>query len=216
MGRVVESKTGTSSGTHDITATKPTMYTLAKTFYDDPNDDSTAEHGVGDGNPSWTQRYHGTGAGDHNDTRYKYDARNRRCLTIPPAGACSLVAYDNLGRVTASATYSSTSNLDPGDDPATTEARQPPVAEQDPLRREPAGCTRPSGFMDPGDATPADALVSNTYYDRRGLTWATRCPQHGDRLHRVRRGSAMNSNLPGNPIRPRRQVCQQSSGLSGR
>jgi hypothetical protein len=108
VGRVIETKEGVSGDGHDVGASapysKPTMVTLSKMFYDDPDTDSTPEQGVGDGNLSWTLSYFGTGGGDHNDTEYRYDWRNRRQLVLPPDKPYSLVKHDNLNRVTAAAT----------------------------------------------------------------------------------------------------------------
>jgi len=173
MGRVIETKMGVSDKNHDAVTSNgvPTMVTTSETFYDDDTD-ATPEQGKGDGNVSWTLRYYGTGGGDHNDTEYRYDWRNRRCLTLPPDKPYTLVGYDNLGRVTASATYNSTSGLDAGDDPAATEAANR-LSLSKTHYDEMGRVYKSERFMDPSDSTPADALTNNTYRDRRGLVVAT-------------------------------------------
>ncbi|MCP4589426.1 MAG: hypothetical protein GY842_01650 [bacterium] len=180
MGRVIETRMGVSDENHDAATSNgvPTLYTVSKTYYDDPDSDSTPEHGVGDGRTSWTLSYYGTGGSDHTDTEYRYDWRNRRCLTLPPDKPYTLVAYDNLGRATASASYESSSGLDPGDDPAATEAANRLSLSKNHFD-EMGRVYQTERFMDPTDGTPGDALTTNTYYDRRSRVWATDAPNSG-------------------------------------
>jgi len=182
LGRQIAVKKGVSDNTHAWAAgaggNKPTMNTVMESFYDDPDSDSTPEQGAGDGNLEWTKSWYGTGGSDFNNTEYRYDWRNRRCLTIPPAGPYTLVKYDHLNRVTATGSYSATTNLDPGDDPATTEnGNRLDLAKT--YYDEWGRVYKTEVYDDPGDATPADALISNRYYDRRGLVWASDPPNSG-------------------------------------
>jgi RHS repeat-associated protein len=172
VGRVTMQQEGVSSNTHNIGDGKPSLETTVEYFYDDPDSDATPEQGAGDGNLRWVRRYYGDAGGEHNDTEYRYDWRNRRCLTLPAAAPYTLVAYDHLGRVTATASYSATTNLDPGDDPATTE-NSTRLTLGKTYYDERGFVYKSERYDDPGDATPADALTSNTYRDRRGLTWAS-------------------------------------------
>ncbi|MFN0012210.1 MAG: RHS repeat-associated core domain-containing protein [Phycisphaerales bacterium] len=54
------------------------------------------------------------------DTSYLYDDRGRPVVTIGAMAPHTVVKYDNLGRVTAAATYSSTSGLTASTDPTST------------------------------------------------------------------------------------------------
>jgi len=172
LGRRTSVVMGVSDNSHDISLTKPTtaMKTTVEYFFDDPDSDATPESGVGDGQLSWARNYYA--AASSNDTQYKYDERNRLCLTIPPAAPYTLVKYDNLNRVTASASYSATTNLDPGDDPATTEYANRldlSVTYFDEMGR----VFKTESYDDPDANPPASELASVTYRDRRGLVWAT-------------------------------------------
>ncbi|MHC5112196.1 MAG: RHS repeat-associated core domain-containing protein [Planctomycetota bacterium] len=178
LGRRIEVKEGVSDNDHDITVDKPTMISTAAFYFDDPDSDSTPEQGEGDGNVHWVRKYYGTGGGEYDDTEYQYDWRNRRQLIIPPIAPYTLIAHDNLDRVTATGTYSATTNLDPGDDPATTENGN----RLDLFKTyydEWGRVYKSEKYDDPGDATPADELASNTYYDRRRLVWAVDAPNTG-------------------------------------
>ncbi len=120
----------------------------------------------------------GTGGGEYDDTEYQYDWRNRRQLIIPPLAPYTLIKHDNLYRVTAVGTYSATTNLDPGDDPATTEnGNRLDLGKT--YYDEWGRVYKTERYDDPGDATPGDALASNTYYDRRRLVWAVDAPNTG-------------------------------------
>ncbi len=57
-------------------------------------------------------------------TDYKYDFRGRRIVTLPSAPPYSVTNYDDLGRVTASATYSSSSGLNDGTNATTVTANR--------------------------------------------------------------------------------------------
>ncbi|MBE7455101.1 MAG: hypothetical protein HS102_00490 [Planctomycetia bacterium] len=178
LGRLITSKEAVSDHAHDISGGKPTMITTAEYFHDDPDSDSTPERGGGDGNLHWVRRWWGAGGSDSNDTEMRYDWRNRRCLTVNPAAPHTLVKYDNLDRVTVAGTYTATTNLDPGDDPATTENGNRADLSKTSFD-EWGRVYKTESYDDPGDATPADALVSNTYYDRRSLVWASDPPNSG-------------------------------------
>ncbi|MEK6674488.1 MAG: RHS repeat-associated core domain-containing protein [Planctomycetota bacterium] len=172
LGRVTKTSEGVSDNSHDITVGKPTLYTLSESFYDDPDNDATPENGAGDGNLSWNRRWFGTGGSDYNDTHLRYDDRNRLGLTIPPAGPYTLVKYDNLGRATVRGRYSASTNLDPGDDPATTEdANRQGLSKT--YYDEAGRVYKTESYDDPSGSPPANALVSNTYYDRNNRVWAT-------------------------------------------
>ncbi|MHC5112563.1 MAG: RHS repeat domain-containing protein, partial [Planctomycetota bacterium] len=179
VGRMIKRSEAVSDENHDITAGKPTLTTTAEYFYDDPDSDSTPEQGEGDGNLNWVREYYGSSS--YNDTEYRYDWRNRRQLIIPPLAPYTLIKHDNLDRATATGTYSATTNLDPGDDPATTEN----TARLDLSKTyfdEWGRVYKSERFDDPSDATPADTLTTNTYHDRRGLVWATDAPNTGIRF----------------------------------
>ncbi|MBE7457336.1 MAG: RHS repeat-associated core domain-containing protein [Planctomycetia bacterium] len=178
LGRLITSKEAVSDSSHDIGGVKPTMVTTAEYFHDDPDSDSTPERGGGDGNLHWVRRWWGAGGSDYNDTEMRYDWRNRRCLTVNPAAPHTLVKYDNLDRVTVAGTYTATTNLDPGDDPSTTENGNRADLSKTSFD-EWGRVYKTESYDDPGDATPADALVSNTYYDRRSLVWASDPPNSG-------------------------------------
>ncbi len=172
LGRRIKVEEGVSDNTHDITSGKPTLNTMMEVFYDDPNGDSTPEQGEGDGNVSWVRRYYGTGAGQYEDTENRYDERNRRYLTIPPEKPYTLVRYDNLNRVTATGTYKALLGLNAGSDPATT-SYQHRLDLGKTYFDERGQVYKTETYDDPSDVTPADALASNTYRDRRGLVWAS-------------------------------------------
>jgi RHS repeat-associated protein len=177
VGRVIKRAQAVSGDTHDVSGdlstwtvwsdSKPT----AEYFYDDPNSDTTPEQGDGDGNLRWVRNWFGTGASDYNNTEFRYDWRNRRCLTIPPLAPYSLVKYDHLDRVTTTGSYSVTTNLHPGDDPATTDNANRLNLSKTYLD-EWGRVYRTETYDDPSAATPANKLVSDTYYDRRKLVWA--------------------------------------------
>ena len=178
LGRMTSTKEGASDNTHNIASGKPTMVTTQEYFHDDPDSDSTPERGAGDGNLEWIREHWGTGASDYNDTEFRYDWRNRRCLTVNPAAPHTLVKFDNLDRVTAVGTYTATTNLDPGDDPTTTEnGNRADLSKA--YFDERGHIYKTETYDDPGDATPADALISNIYHDRRGLVWASDPPNSG-------------------------------------
>ena len=178
LGRLITSKEAVSDNSHNIGSGKPTMITTAEYFHDDPDSDSTPERGAGDGNLHWVRRWFGSGGSDYNDTEMRYDWRNRRCLTINPLAPHTLVKFDNLDRVTASGTYTATTNLDPGDDPASTENGNRADLSKT-YFDEWGRVYKTESYDDPGDVTPADTLISNTYYDRRGLVWASDPPNSG-------------------------------------
>ncbi|MBN1513546.1 MAG: RHS repeat protein, partial [Phycisphaerae bacterium] len=181
LGRVIETRMGVSDNAHDATTNgvpEASMVTTAKTLFD-ASSNGVQDQDVGDGNVSWTLRYHGTGANDYNATEYRYDWRNRRCVTLPPAGPYSLVAYDNLGRVTASGTFSASTGLAPDVDPSSSAVSGSRLSLNKTYFDEVGRAYKTERFMDPADSTPADALASNTYYDRRGLTWAGDGPNTG-------------------------------------
>jgi RHS repeat-associated protein len=64
---------------------------------------------VGNGHVTQVIEYADTS--DARVTEHKYDFRGRRIVTLPPVPPYSVTNYDDLGRVTASATYSSSANL---------------------------------------------------------------------------------------------------------
>lgn len=181
-GRQIKLTQGVSDNTHDLDLTDvasnglPTMNTMTEYFYDSPSGSVT--QGEGDGQLRYVRRWYGTSTGEYNDTEMRYDERNRRCLTIPPLPPYTLVKYDNLGRITASGTYSATTSLDPGDDPAST-AYSIRVGLAKTHFDETGRVYKTEKYDDPGDATPADALATNRYYDRRGRTWAVDAPNTG-------------------------------------
>ena len=115
IGRQIESWVGTndfgevggsSSGTNNMTRLSLTVY----------------DGGAAGGNSLVTQTtaYKDSSAGDA--TSYAYDVRGRVLLTTNPTAPHLLVAYDNLGRQTASAAYSSTASIVVGTDEPVTEA----------------------------------------------------------------------------------------------
>jgi RHS repeat-associated protein len=115
IGRQIESWVGTndfgelggsSSGTNNMTR-------LSLTTYDG---------GSAGGNSLVTQTtvYKDSSTGD--STSYAYDVRGRVLLTTNPTAPHLLVAYDNLGRQTVSAGYSSTASIVVGTDEPVTEA----------------------------------------------------------------------------------------------
>ncbi len=57
---------------------------------------------------------------DRRDTTYAYDSRGRLILTTSPQAPHSVIKYDNLDRVIAAATYSSSSGLSSSTDPEST------------------------------------------------------------------------------------------------
>ncbi|MEK6676544.1 MAG: hypothetical protein AABZ47_12940 [Planctomycetota bacterium] len=88
-----------------------------------------------------------------------------------PTGAESYANSDMASR-TITGRYSATTNLDPGDDPATTENGN--RLDLSKTYYDEAGRVyKTESYDDPSDSTPADALVSNTYYDRNNRVWAT-------------------------------------------
>jgi RHS repeat-associated protein len=178
VGRVIKTAKAVSDQTHDASGdlsswsvwsnSNPT----AESFYDDPNSDTTPEQGDGDGNVRWVRNWFGTGASDYNNTEFRYDWRNRRCLTIPPLAPYTLVKYDHLDRVTTTGAYSATTNLHTGDDPATTDNSNRLNLSKT-YFDEWGRVYRAEAYDDPSAATPANKLVSDTYFDRRGLVWAS-------------------------------------------
>jgi YD repeat-containing protein len=115
IGRQIESWVGTndfgevggsSSGTNNMTRLSLTVY----------------DGGAAGGNSLVTQTtaYKDSSTGD--STSYAYDVRGRVLLTTNPTAPHLLVAYDNLGRQTASAGYSSTASIVVGTDEPVTEA----------------------------------------------------------------------------------------------
>ncbi|MBE7457798.1 MAG: hypothetical protein HS102_14420 [Planctomycetia bacterium] len=178
LGRTTATKEVVSDETNDVTGTKPDRITTAQYYYDDPDSDSTPEQGEGDGNLRWVRRWFGSGASDYNDTEMRFDWRNRLCLTIPPAAPFTLMAYDHLDRVTATGQYSATTNLDPGDDPATTENGNR-LRLSKTLYDEWDRVYRTEEYTDPGAATPANPLTTDNYYDCRSLVWAVDAPNTG-------------------------------------
>ncbi len=172
LGRQIKTAEAVSDNAHDIGAGKPTPTTTAEYFFDDPDTDAIPEQGDGDGNLRWVKQWFGTGASDYNNTEYRYDWRNRRGLTIPPLAPFTLLKYDHLDRVTATGRYSATTNLDPGDDPATTE-NTIRVDLSKTYFDERGRVYRTESYDDPAVSTPVNELASDTYYDRRGLVWAS-------------------------------------------
>lgn len=179
LGRAIARYEGVSGNSHAVSpSNKPTMVKTIEMFYDDPDSDSTPEQGEGDGNLRWVRKWHGIGGGDYNDTEYRYDWRNRRQLIVPSAAPYTLIKHDNLDRVLTTGEYSATTNLDPGDDPATTENGNR-IGLSKTYYDEQGRVYLREVYQDPGDATPEDDLATNTYYDRRGLDWATDAPNSG-------------------------------------
>jgi len=182
VGRRHAVKRGVSDESHDIDLANlgslTTLVTILQGYYDDPDVDSIPEHGVGDGNLSWVRRWYGTEPSDYYDFEYRYDWRNRKCLFLPPLAPYSLTAYDHLSRATVHGLYSATTNLDTGDDPATTEASNR-ISLAKTLYDESGRAYRKETYDDPSDVSPSDALVANTYYDRRGMVWANDVPNSG-------------------------------------
>ncbi len=181
LGRRIKTAEAVSDETHNIGTGKPTMTTTGEFFYDDPDSDSTPEQGEGDGVLSWTRRWFDTGASDYNDTGHKFDWRNRRSVTSPPLAPYTLVAYDHLDRVIEIGTYDTDEALDALDMPSTTDATNRLDLSKT-FYDEHGQVYKSEVFDDPADTTPADALVTNTYRDRRGLVWAVDAANTGIRF----------------------------------
>ncbi len=183
MGRRFRTGFGVSDNNHDITASKPTTRAQTRIYFDDPDDaltDTDQEDGVGDGNISWMSTFYAQGQA--NSTRYDHDWRNRQTTTIPPLAPYTLQLFDNLDRATAAGTFSATTSLDPGDDPSGSALASSRLSLSKTHFDEVGRVYKVEKFMDPSDSTPADALVSNTYYDRRGQVWAVDAPNTGVRF----------------------------------
>ncbi|HBS28148.1 MAG TPA: hypothetical protein DEB06_01565, partial [Phycisphaerales bacterium] len=112
MGRVTESWAGRNdfsftggegSGPDDMVKVQATVY--------DANSNVTSR----------TQFVQGSTTGQR-VTTYAYDDRNRLITESRPAAPHAAYAYDNLGRRTASASYSSLASFDPATDTPTSEA----------------------------------------------------------------------------------------------
>ncbi len=139
LGRVTDSYTGTNdnsfsggeaSGTDNMVKTSTNVY------------DSAADGG----NSLLTKstRYVENGSTDQRVTEHTYDYLGRLLLTKNPIAPHSLNEYDNMGRRTAAALYSSTSNIT-------------------------VGTTDPNAT-----GTQTDRLALNeTFYDEQGRVWKT-------------------------------------------
>ncbi len=144
LGRTVETWLGTNdsnftggepSGTPNMTQTSATEYDGGS---DKGNSYVTKRSVDADGNWGTT--------GDRRETVYSNDARGRAILVTNPQSPHVLSNYDNLGRVTASATYSSTASIT-------------------------VGTTDPKGSATNDKANRLG--LNETFYDERGQVWKT-------------------------------------------
>lgn len=111
--RVTQRETGTND------SGSPNMEPIEVLAYDNSKD----------GRLTTRTRYAANGSGSPRVTTYDYDARNRLTLTLNPAAPHQLNLLDNMGRVLATAMYSSTSGLDGLDDPTTTDTNRMSLSE---------------------------------------------------------------------------------------
>jgi RHS repeat-associated protein len=115
LGRVTSRKIGTNDTGElgsDLTGTN-NMVTTEALVYDGGSDG---------GNSLLTARtvYVEDGTTGQRQTTYTYDYRGRRIVTVNPQAPHSVAKYDNLGRMTASGLFSSSSGLTASTDPTTT------------------------------------------------------------------------------------------------
>jgi len=99
---------GETSGTNNMVTTEVLVY--------------DGGGGGGGGNSLLTLRtlYVEDGTTGQRQTTYTYDYRGRLVVTVNPQAPHSVAKYDNLGRMTASGLFSSSSGLTAGTDPTTT------------------------------------------------------------------------------------------------
>ncbi|MBX3405075.1 MAG: hypothetical protein KF699_16830 [Phycisphaeraceae bacterium] len=95
LGRVIGKRRGTSAG----------LALIGQLFYDSGG---TTTSGVGNGNMTRAEVYTGESSGGTRVTLYNYDSRDRLVSVQNPTAPHSVVAYDNLDRVIAAATFAGT------------------------------------------------------------------------------------------------------------
>lgn len=100
---------GDSSGTDTMTKTDTVEYDGGN-----PKGNSFVTSRTVDPDGLWVNNGTTGNPDDRRITTYTYDARGRVLLTTNPQAPHVLTAYDNLGRVTATATYSSTASITAG------------------------------------------------------------------------------------------------------
>ncbi|MCC6971625.1 MAG: hypothetical protein IT434_15545, partial [Phycisphaerales bacterium] len=108
-------------------------------------------------------------------TEFLNDARGRRVVTLSPQSPYTLTLYDNMGRVTATGTYSSTSGLDAGDDPTALATNRVSLSET--LFDEKGRAWKTTTHkIDAADGSDDDTLVSQTWADAAGRVIKSKGP----------------------------------------
>lgn len=149
--RVEERWTGTNdSGSNN-------MELVEAMVYDNAND----------GRLTTRTRYAASGSGAPRVTTYDYDARNRPTLVLNPAEPHQLNKLDTVGRVVATAMYSSSAGLNGTDDPTTTDSNRMSLTETLYDERGRAWKTI-RHKIDQADGSSDDTLVSQTWFDSEG------------------------------------------------
>ncbi len=167
LGRSTESWIGTndssfsggeSSGTDTMVKTTTMVYDAGGSKANSLLTTRTAD---ADGNWGTT--------GDQRVTTYIYDARNRAVVTTNPQSPHSVVKYDNLSRVVASASYSSTSGFTAATDPTSTATGRLSLSETsyDGVGRTWKSVTHKVLVAD-GSFNTTNDLITYTWYDAAG------------------------------------------------
>ncbi len=131
--------------------------------------ETTFDGGSSGGNSLVTARtsYVEDSTTDQRVTSFQHDVRGRTIVTENPQAPHSLVKYDNLGRMVASATYSSASGLDPSDDPTSLATNRLSLSQ---TFYDEAGRVYKTQrhLIDASDGSDDDHLATLTWYDRSG------------------------------------------------
>ncbi|MFO0836553.1 MAG: RHS repeat-associated core domain-containing protein [Phycisphaerales bacterium] len=170
LGRTIESYLGTndnsfaggeSSGSDDMVKMQATEY----------------DGGSAGGNSYVTKvtAYVQDSTTDQRVTEFLNDARGRRVVTLSPQAPYTLTLYDNMGRVTAVGTYSSTSGLDAGDDPTALSTNRLSLNETSYDEKGRAWKTT-THKIDASDGSDDDTLVSQTWADAAGRVIKSKGP----------------------------------------
>ena len=112
---------------------------------------------------------------DRRITTYTYDYRGHRLLTTNPTAPHELTAYDNLGRATATALYSSTGSITPGTtDPGATGTQTNRLALSKTFFDEMGRVFKSRRyFIDAADGSDDDTLDTLTWRSADGLVVKT-------------------------------------------
>jgi RHS repeat-associated protein len=133
--------------------------TATEMFYDSAGSTTS---GVGDGNLTLQRSHVDSNVGNHRDTEYKYDNRNRLVWTINELAPHSYSEYDNIGRVTKRhvSSVAPTAIEEP--------AQSNRIASSYTYYSQRGLVWQSSQEIDPTSAPNTDVLISRSWFDQVG------------------------------------------------